>query len=98
MMDNERRPAMRRGIPLSYLYEQLGEPALRESHRTDTSLVSVALWPHDWNESRVPCTGIKMVPRDMEEVPDDDWFVTPCTLHENLFLHFPEAPIGTPMW
>lgn len=97
-MDDERRPAMRRGIPLAYLYEKLGEPALRESRRNDTALIAVALWPHDWNESKIPCQGIKMVPREVEEAPDDDWFVMPCALHENLFLHFPEAPVGTPMW
>lgn len=89
---------MRRGVPLAYLYEHLGEPGLRESRRDDTALISVALWPHDWNESRVPCQGIKMVPAGLAETPGEDWFVMPCALHENLFLQFPEAPIGTPMW
>lgn len=39
-----------------------------------------------------------MVPAGLAETPDEDWFVMPCALHENLFLQFPEAPIGTPMW
>jgi len=92
------RPAMRRGIPRAYVFENLGEPDLSERFKNESAFVTVAIWKHDWNESNVPCTAIKMVPPGRDDVPDDDWFVTPCRVHEHLFSHFPEAAVGTAMW
>ena len=95
---DESRPAMRRGVPRAYLSEVLGEPTLSDSHKNDFAFITVAVWTHGWNESKVPCTATKMVPPNREDVPDDDWFISPCQMHEHLFSQFPEAPAGTPMW
>lgn len=95
---DEYRPTMRRGVPRAYILQTLGEPSLSESHKNDFAFITVALWNHDWSESKVPCTATKMVPPDRDDVPEDDWFVTPCQIHEHLFAQFPEAPVGTPMW